>query len=519
MTRILDLAGLDGLIASLARRGYPVVGPTVRDGAIVYDELESAAALPAGWTDVQDGGSYRLERRDDEARFGYASGPSSWKRFLLPPRVRLWHTGAELDVEEEPLPERPLAFVGVRPCELAAIAVQDRVLLGGRYADRDYAARREGLFVVAVNCHEPGGTCFCDSMGTGPTVSRRLRPRAHRARSGPRYLAEAGSPRGRRSSTSSAATSLPRRTGRRPPSSADRAVASMGRDARHRRHPRPAPREPRAPALGRGRRALPDLRQLHARLPDLLLHERSRTRTTWRAAPTARASGTRASRSTTRTSTAARSGSRRGPATASGSPTSSAPGTTSSAARAASAAAAASPGARSASTSPRRSPRFARPERKEHEDARRSRRGEPGVRRPRPAVPRADRRLRLEHRLQRRRLPVPRGRPGGHLLPRPPRARHARDLRPGPRRRHDRDDRRRRGGRLVVALPAVPLALRRPRARPRARGRLRRRLPAREDRHRQRLRLRAARPLLAGDARAAPGHPPPAPGRLWQRAA
>jgi ferredoxin len=195
MTRILDLVRLDGLIAALKGRGYQVIGPTVRDGAIVYDELESAAELPAGWTDVQDGGSYRLERREDEARFGYASGPSSWKRFLLPPRVRLWHTGADLDVEEQPLPERPLAFVGVRPCELAAIAVQDRVLLGGRYADRDYATRREGLFVVAVNCHEPGGTCFCASMGTGPTVSAGYDLALTELR-GPRYLAEAGSPLG-----------------------------------------------------------------------------------------------------------------------------------------------------------------------------------------------------------------------------------------------------------------------------------------------------------------------------------
>ena len=54
------------------------------------------------------------------------------------------------------------------PCELHAIAIQDRVFLGGRFVDRDYAARREGAFVVAVNCFEPGGTCFCVSMGTGP---------------------------------------------------------------------------------------------------------------------------------------------------------------------------------------------------------------------------------------------------------------------------------------------------------------------------------------------------------------
>jgi ferredoxin len=173
MTRVIDVAGLNGLIAALRARGHTVVGPTVRDGAIVYEELESASELPAGWKDVQDGGSYRLERRDDEARFGHAVGPTSWKRYLFPPRVRLWQAtqaGTGLEVEEAPLPAAPFAFVGVRPCELAAIRIQDRVFLGGRYADRDYAARREGAFLVAVNCHEPGGTCFCVSMDTGPVA-------------------------------------------------------------------------------------------------------------------------------------------------------------------------------------------------------------------------------------------------------------------------------------------------------------------------------------------------------------
>jgi ferredoxin len=200
MTRVIDAGALDVLIAALSGRGYTVVGPTVRDGAIVYDELASAAELPAGWTDVQDGGFYRLERRDDEARFGYAVGPTSWKRFLFPPRVRLWtarQDGDVLDVEEEPVEAGPFAFLGVRACELAAIGIQDRVFLGGRYADRDYAARREGAFLVAVNCHEPGGTCFCVSMDTGPTardgydlVLTELLDGGHR------FLVESGSERG-----------------------------------------------------------------------------------------------------------------------------------------------------------------------------------------------------------------------------------------------------------------------------------------------------------------------------------
>jgi len=165
---------LEGLVEALRRREFRVLGPTVRDGAIVYDDLETAADLPVGWTDRQDAGTYRLARRSDEARFGYAVGPHSWKRYLFPPRIRLWRAranGGSPAIEEEPLDETPLAFVGVRGCELQAIAIQDRVFTGGRVVDRDYAARRAGAFIVAVDCFEPAGTCFCTSIGTGPGVS------------------------------------------------------------------------------------------------------------------------------------------------------------------------------------------------------------------------------------------------------------------------------------------------------------------------------------------------------------
>jgi len=170
---VIEPQVLEVLIGALGERGYRVLGPTVREGAIVYDDLDSAADLPIGWTDEQEPGRYRLARRDDEARFGYAVGPHSWKQFLFPPRIRLWRARrreAELEIEEDPADFPRLALFGVRSCELHAIAIQDRVFLEGRFVDRDYEARREDAFVVAVNCFEPGGTCFCVSMGTGPKV-------------------------------------------------------------------------------------------------------------------------------------------------------------------------------------------------------------------------------------------------------------------------------------------------------------------------------------------------------------
>jgi ferredoxin len=201
VTRVIEPAALESLVAALRGRGYRVLGPTLRDGAIVYDELESAAELPAGWTDVQEPGTYRVERRADEARFGYAVGPHSWKQFLFPPRIRLWqaHRNGDgaLEVEDEPVDETPLAFLGVRSCELHAIAIQDRVFIGGKAVDRDYAARRDGTFLVAVNCFEPGGTCFCDSMGTGPKADGGYDLALTELLDGEhRLLVEAGSERG-----------------------------------------------------------------------------------------------------------------------------------------------------------------------------------------------------------------------------------------------------------------------------------------------------------------------------------
>ena len=170
--QLLDRKDLDALIGAFRSRGYQVIGPTLREAAICYGEIGSAADLPAGWTESQEGGSYRLRRRDDEALFGFTVGPISLKPYLHPTRVRLLAAEREgggwkvLPPPEAPEPRH--AFLGVRPCDLRAVAIQDRVLLGGPYPDPVYRARRENCLIVAVNCGHPAGNCFCASMGTGP---------------------------------------------------------------------------------------------------------------------------------------------------------------------------------------------------------------------------------------------------------------------------------------------------------------------------------------------------------------
>jgi sulfhydrogenase subunit beta (sulfur reductase) len=172
--KTLTVAQLEQLIPALQGRGYQVVGPVVHEGAIVYDVVEKLADLPVGWTDEQAAGRYRLHRREDQALFGYVVGPHSWKKYLHPAEIRLFvaeQQGETLRILNNETPPPRLAFLGVRACELAAIAVQDRVLQGDRYRDPIYSARRRGIFVVAVNCTQAASTCFCTSMKTGPHVA------------------------------------------------------------------------------------------------------------------------------------------------------------------------------------------------------------------------------------------------------------------------------------------------------------------------------------------------------------
>ena len=180
----MDRAGLGRLISALQARGYSVVGPQVRDGAMVYDVLDSLGDLPVGWHDEQSPGRYRLEKTSDPAIFGCSVGPHSWKQFLHPPDIRLFHVdrdGQNLKIlNNGTVAGAPkYALLGVRACELAAITIQDRVLGGDQI-------RRAGLHGAAqrrVRDRGPVYQCLGELLlrvhGHRPARRGGLRPGAH----------------------------------------------------------------------------------------------------------------------------------------------------------------------------------------------------------------------------------------------------------------------------------------------------------------------------------------------------
>lgn len=173
---VFGVNALGTMMDRLNAEGFTVVGPTTREGAIVYDEIHRLEDLPAGWKDETERGTYRLIKRDDAALFGFTVSPVPWKRFLLPPEKVLWRARLNPDdskftIEAEPDPPQQLALFGIHPCDLAALQILDQVLLGGPFVDPEYQARRAKALTIVVNCSEASPTCFCASVDSGPRAT------------------------------------------------------------------------------------------------------------------------------------------------------------------------------------------------------------------------------------------------------------------------------------------------------------------------------------------------------------
>lgn len=189
MSKVLVVEALDQLIGALERRGYTVIGPAVRNGTVLLDEVTASATCPSGGRTSRRRAPTGLRRRDDQAVFGYAVGPESPRRRLSSPRRTLWQATRDddgFDVHEGAAEPTRYAFPGVRACELAAVGIQDRVFVDGPYPDPAYAAARDEAFVRGRDLRRAGGHLPLRLDGHRPGGAVRPRPgpdRAHRSSS------------------------------------------------------------------------------------------------------------------------------------------------------------------------------------------------------------------------------------------------------------------------------------------------------------------------------------------------
>jgi hypothetical protein len=158
----LEVETLNDLISFLREDGYEVIGPVLRNDAIIPKPVQSSEDLARGWIDEQGPASYHV-KRSGEQWFGASSSPSGWKQFLYPPQLRLFRSrrsNGSVTIEEPPRALKPFALLGLRPCDLEAINIQDKVFLEGGYSDPWYSEARRTLFTIVVACARPGGNMF-----------------------------------------------------------------------------------------------------------------------------------------------------------------------------------------------------------------------------------------------------------------------------------------------------------------------------------------------------------------------
>jgi len=171
----LQRPDLQALLDILRTRGYECIGPVARDGVIQYLPLTKISQLPQGLQDQQAPGKYRLVQQGHERLFAWANGSQGIKPFVFASKEVLWRCAQEgkgnLKFEDaKPRPHK-IAIIGARACDIAALYIQDKHFLQDQYQDPYYAARRQGLAIVAVNCSHSADTCFCASTGDGPEVT------------------------------------------------------------------------------------------------------------------------------------------------------------------------------------------------------------------------------------------------------------------------------------------------------------------------------------------------------------
>jgi len=176
MQYFLPYEKFNELLKILNDKNYECIGPQVKNHAIVFDTLDDIKQLPWGIQETQSPGDYQLHQTGKKQAFAWANGPQAIKPLIFKAEEPMWRVkrdkSGKLNFERFKPAIKQQAIIGAKACDLAALAVQDRVFLKDKYQDAHYKARREALFIVGVNCSYASSNCFCVSTDTGPKITQ-----------------------------------------------------------------------------------------------------------------------------------------------------------------------------------------------------------------------------------------------------------------------------------------------------------------------------------------------------------
>ncbi len=131
--------------------------------------LEAIAGVQELIVPIREAGqvNFGIWRKDAEVDLETLKSVKSPKDAFFPQSETLYscyRDGKKLSIEPETLKEQDFVVFGMKSCDVRGVEVLDRVFLADP-VDTFYAARRAHGTIVAMACHEPEETCFCNVFG------------------------------------------------------------------------------------------------------------------------------------------------------------------------------------------------------------------------------------------------------------------------------------------------------------------------------------------------------------------
>ena len=140
--RVMDKRELPALVRAFME-SYEVVAPVKRGSGYIFDVIGSP----------------------EEIELDYTQTASSPKKYLMPPTETLMKFDANMNLVEDFIEQvTPRVVFGVHTCDINALNRLDVALIGGKYVDPYYQARRDATIVVGISC-VPNENCFCHLWG------------------------------------------------------------------------------------------------------------------------------------------------------------------------------------------------------------------------------------------------------------------------------------------------------------------------------------------------------------------
>ncbi len=132
--------------------------------------FQKIASLQELYLPVKNAGqvNFGVWSEDAEVDLDTLKSVKSPKDVFFPQSETLYtciRNGKKLTIEPEALQEQHFVVFGMKACDIKGVEVLDRVFLSDP-VDTFYAARRDHGTIVALACHEPEETCFCQVFGT-----------------------------------------------------------------------------------------------------------------------------------------------------------------------------------------------------------------------------------------------------------------------------------------------------------------------------------------------------------------